>query len=75
MSTRPKTFKINMLGEEIIDLPDEVLEKSKIKKGDEVEIFIGEGWIEFHKVKSLKPITLAPLLQLADPVKRKALKP
>jgi bifunctional DNA-binding transcriptional regulator/antitoxin component of YhaV-PrlF toxin-antitoxin module len=71
-----QTYKIKMLGEGIIVLPDEVLKKSKIKKDDEVEFFMGEGWIEFHKVKSLKPFTLAhPLLQLVGPVEKKALNP
>lgn len=71
-----QTFKIRMLGEGIIVLPDEVLEKSKIKKDDEVEFFMGEGWIEFHKVKSLKPFTLThPLLQLVAPVEKTALEP
>lgn len=70
-----QTCKIKMLGEGIIVLPNEVLQKSKIKKDDEVEFFLGEGWIEFHKVKSLKPFTLThPLLQLAGKAE-KAIEP
>jgi len=32
---------------------------------------MGEGWVEFHKTKSLKPFTLThPLLQLVGPAEK-----
>lgn len=60
-----RSYKIKMLGDGIIVLPDEVMQNSRLKKDDEVEFYMGDGWIEMHRVKPLRPFTLThPLLQM-----------